>query len=93
MMYKSIEYSSYINSYVLTIHSLQYMMVIIDCMIDRQVLHSSSVCNFFLKLSSFFWFLTLSPERCKSCSGVSSSVVRENSSGLCRPEIIEVALS
>lgn len=47
--------------------------------------HSSSVCSFFLRVSSLFWSLAWWPARRRVCSWVSSSDVNENSSGLDRP--------
>ena len=48
-------------------------------------IRSSSVCSFFLSVSSFFWSLAWCPWRRIVCSLVSSSEVSENSSGFWRP--------
>ena len=57
-----------------------------DRQTDRQTdVRSSSVCSFFLSVSSFFWSLAWCPWRRIVCSLVSSSEVSENSSGFWRP--------
>ena len=53
--------------------------------------HSSSVCSFFFISSSLFWSLTYCWCLRTVCSLVSSSVVKENSSGLVKPGMRQMA--